>query len=243
MNGFEAGLGSEWLDLEHEPQENREKHLINDAALAPYLQLYAMRKAKHPAKSRARELFGKFVAARRASIAEGFAQWLDELRPTVDIPKEGQDRLEPNARLFNPTIEDKLRRLNYDNRLEDQLIKLATAQHVRLDARPGESSVHWLNVSARDPATKGIRLAIKVRFDTVPLTLELHAGTSSIVGDLLNVAHDLAHQGIRVKETGKQWPSAIITTSDEDVDGAVLLLQHLNGLVRPIGDRKPLSRD
>lgn len=125
LNHFESGLGDQWIDpaKESDPSD-LVGHFLHDDALRLYEELRSREKSFSRSKAD-KELFEQFCKVRRGLIQDGFESWLDELQRCF---VSGEERIVPEAKLVVPDTADKIRVLDYPNRIEDALLKLAAHQ-------------------------------------------------------------------------------------------------------------------
>lgn len=120
-------LGDNFTNLKKEPVENLRRHYLNSENLLK--QYYAIQKKSGLSNSFKRN-FLNFCRIRRKLIAKGFIDWLGKFR-TNSIDEKARNekyRVEPGQQMFLEEyampIADRIRTLNYDNRIEDLLIEI-----------------------------------------------------------------------------------------------------------------------
>lgn len=128
LNHFETGLGDLWIDPSKESDPaGLAGHFLQGEALRLYEEL--RNREKSFSRSKADEkLFELFCEARRGLIQTGFESWLEEMHAGF-MP--GEERVEPEAKLVVPDIADKIRFLNFPNRIEDALLALVARQMLK----------------------------------------------------------------------------------------------------------------
>jgi hypothetical protein len=183
LNSFEYGLGDTPLDLDLELKDapdNAHAHLLSKEVGEYYKQLLE----KSPTSSDATKLHGKFCISRRKLIALAFRNWLDELRDAATFEESHEVRMEPHPRLFAQTLESMVREFDYDNRIEDRLIRLGQQRLVK-------SLYRIVDHESRELRGLGIdTLDSKSRFRTINLLFE----DNQIVLEFVRENHSLASQ-------------------------------------------------
>lgn len=125
LNHFETGLGDLWIDP---AKEDSPTGLAGHFLQGEALRLYEELRGRETSFSRSKadeKLFEQFCEARRGLIQSGFESWLEELHGGFNL---GVDRIEPEAKLVVPDIADKIRGLDFPNRIEDALLKMVAVQ-------------------------------------------------------------------------------------------------------------------
>ncbi len=131
LNSYEKGLGDKPIDLGRESREsapnNLECHFLAGEVGHAYKKAKKMAMNVNAAtRDKARGAFEEFCGRRRELIAEAFVRWVEELGPALMIP----ERVEPEARV-DPSLQDRVRRLDYPNDLEDAVLELVADGRLR----------------------------------------------------------------------------------------------------------------
>jgi len=120
LNYFGGGLSADPLCFSLDESPNLEAHFISDSVKSQYETTLVAIDRKSP--SEAKTAYENFCKERRKLIADGFRNWIRELRE--EVKQLSSDRMEPKGRLFQPSYEDRVRDFDYDNAVEDKLIAL-----------------------------------------------------------------------------------------------------------------------
>ena len=157
LNSFETGLGKQFVDLSREPKDNLEAHFLDDPRVREAYDRVKLL-AGGGATATARDGFERFTKLRREWIAAGFASWVEGLGkglPTVE-------RIEPEARI-DMTVEDRVRKLEYPDDVEDALLECVSSGRVRQTrtSRSGEDKVLAFQVEGvRKKDDKGFEMRL-----------------------------------------------------------------------------------
>jgi len=122
------GLSDRMVNLGFEEPENLKARLFIDSPEANpespmhyYNQLFSV-SVHSPQQLKTYE---KFYLERAKLIAKGFTAWVGNLEPAPS-----NERIEPRSPLFNQSVNDTIRDLDYDNALEDLLYKISEQRGV-----------------------------------------------------------------------------------------------------------------
>jgi len=141
LNSFEYGLGEAPVNLGLESAQNLRSHCLLEPdrnvenSKLPWLCAKAV--ADTTASSDREKAFSEFCGRRRELIADAFESWIGELSSKRKLGP----RIEPEAPLVYHTVHDKIRAMNYDDNIEDLLIKFTSPrvkEERRAKGRPGE---------------------------------------------------------------------------------------------------------
>lgn len=122
LNSLE-GLEDKPIDLKQESDRNLEWHFLAGDVGAAYENAKTMAMNVNAAtRDEAIGAFEEFCKRRRELIAKAFVDWIEELGEKLTIP----ERVKPEARV-NPSLQDRVRRLDYPDDLEDMVIELIAA--------------------------------------------------------------------------------------------------------------------
>lgn len=131
LNSFEFGLGDEFIDLRFENDSQLKTHFFkanDDNKIVNKFNAIRKKAGDYEQikkeKEELKKLFENFCRLRRKNIIDGFIKWIEELEnKNIEI-----DRFESVTPLFVDTkflpLIQRIRLFNYDNRIEDLLIKI-----------------------------------------------------------------------------------------------------------------------
>lgn len=126
LNDYETGLGSDPIDLKWESPENREHHFLGADGEVRKSYENAKEMAKN-ANDTATQAFEEFCKCRRELIAEAFVKWVEELAPELTISEE----VKPALRV-DPSLWDRVRRLDCPDDIEDAMLEMITSGQLQL---------------------------------------------------------------------------------------------------------------
>ena len=126
LNHFESGLGPQWIDPTKETDPAvLAGHFLQGEALDLYEKLRSRALSKAD-----KDLFEQqYCKARRELIQAGFEAWMDEVQKGLDVVDE---RIKQKKKLIVPDTADKIRWLDYPNRIEDALLMMLGGQMLKL---------------------------------------------------------------------------------------------------------------
>jgi hypothetical protein len=129
LNHYETGLGSDPIILEWDPVDNLECHFLGTAGKVGEAYEKSKKMAKNAdaaTRKEAQGAFEDFCKRRRELIEEALVKWVEELGPELTIG----DKVDPEER-FDPSLQDRVRRLDYPADIEDAVLDLARAEPLR----------------------------------------------------------------------------------------------------------------
>jgi hypothetical protein len=177
LNSYEIGLGSEPITLRLEPADNLECHFLAGKVGDAYENAKEMAKnADAPTREKAQRAFESFCGCRRELIKEAFVKWVEELGPELTIG----ERVEPAER-FDPSLQDRVRRLDYPADIEDAVLELVRSKPLRFAMARGKKVTERELVRRIKSASD--RTGFIIRF--LPDQLEVETATGSALFERL----------------------------------------------------------
>jgi hypothetical protein len=167
QNDFLGGLGSTPVSLDHEPEDNRRSHFLDDPIVMADFSA-SVENAKSGNLKVAEARYARFSKRRRSLIEAAMLEWYVSARR--DWPR-GLDDTKPNARLVKPRRDDGLLEFGYPASVSGRLVELARKAAVSRARSDGRVSISLRPKGARSAALRvdvwrdGSRLAVKVSDD------------------------------------------------------------------------------
>ncbi len=229
LNHWQTGLGSDAIKLSQEPPHNRDCHFLGTAGEVEvwYEKVRGMtEKSNTVPQEKARETFEEFCKRRRELIAEAFVEWLRELECDLTNLR----RVEPEA-LVKPSVQDRVRSLDYADDVEDAVLELVAVPRLRFrwwQQKQGSGAKLNCRVkSSSDSDKKGFI----IRFFNDQLKVEPAAG-SVLSETLVNL---MAGRVIRKEEDVKLGIWRLWAKGEESAITSKILIevvQQFSGLTR-----------
>ncbi len=203
LNSFDGGLGDKTFKWEHESDKNLRSHFLKaasrDGCSSSILSIYDEIINEDIYQNGTRQKYTKFCKERAALIAKGFTDWIDEIDQTLP----NFERLEPVSPLFAPTKQDKVRELDYDDIVEDGVMRI-----IDFGATGRELKTAPLALDIKSKKAKN-HILIQLRLTSDDIILKFNQINSTIATAIINVLRDGLMELSKLDSNGKKIKLAV----------------------------------
>lgn len=212
LNSFEGGLGAKPINWRLDDINNFRNHFLlgttDNCSTSEVLRLYDEIINDSVDQDEKMKKYEEFYAHRIELIADGFSNWLEELKQS--LPRF--DREEPVASLFAPTNYDKLRELDYDNIIEDSIIKI---MEYGVTVRKLKETPLALYISAKKSKKQSLA---QLRLKKTSIILKFHRINSDLARAIINVIHREKYETKDLNRDGVKHPLPVRENGIKDTE-------------------------